>query len=117
LNLVLAVDHRFALSNPTLLSSLSKKSFSSVSWPNLAWSTFKTTGGRLPADFPKTSAARSLSCHVHSVIWFGCTSKRCANSASVLSPAIAAKATLALNSAERCRLALFVILCSLINSA
>jgi len=28
---VFAVDHRFALSNPTLLSALSKKSFSSVS--------------------------------------------------------------------------------------
>src|SRR6266700_3202625 len=34
--IVLTVDHRFALSNPALLSAPSKKSFSSVSSPILA---------------------------------------------------------------------------------
>ncbi len=34
--IVLAVDHRFALSNPALVSATSKKSFSSVSSPILA---------------------------------------------------------------------------------
>jgi len=35
---VLTVDHRFALSNPALVSAPSKKSFSSVSSPILACS-------------------------------------------------------------------------------
>jgi hypothetical protein len=46
----------------------------------------------------------------------GCSSKRYANWANVLSRAIAAMATLALNSAECLRLVLFVILCVLIKS-
>src|SRR5262249_42716087 len=40
-----AVDHRFALSNPALLSAPSKKSFSSVSSPILACSVFTSTTG------------------------------------------------------------------------
>ena len=43
--IVRAVDHRFALSRPALLSAPSKKSFSSVSSPILACSVFKSTGG------------------------------------------------------------------------
>jgi hypothetical protein len=43
-----AVDYRFALSNPTLMSALSKKSFSSVSWPILACKVFTSTGGGRP---------------------------------------------------------------------
>ena len=40
-----AVDHRFALSMPALVSAPSKKSFSSVSSPILACSAFKSTAG------------------------------------------------------------------------
>ena len=43
--IVLTVDHRFALSNPALLSAPSKKSFSSVSSPILACSDFTSTVG------------------------------------------------------------------------
>src|SRR6266850_8216221 len=57
--IVLAVDHRFALSNPALVSAPSKKSFSSVSSPILACSDFTSTAGaavaRLPV--PNTSEA------------------------------------------------------------
>src|SRR5206468_5193684 len=63
--IVLTVDHRFALSNPALLSAPSKKSFSSVSSPILAWSDFTSTAGGaapLPPPGPKTSAAPSSSC-------------------------------------------------------
>jgi hypothetical protein len=43
--IMLAVDHRFALSNPALLSAPSKKSFSSVSSPIFAWSDLMSTSG------------------------------------------------------------------------
>ena len=43
-----AVNYLFALSNPTLVSALSKKSFSNVSCPILACRAFTSTGG--PAD-------------------------------------------------------------------
>ena len=43
--IVRAVDHRFALSNPALLSAPSKKSFSSVNSPILACSDFTSTAG------------------------------------------------------------------------
>src|SRR5712691_8617001 len=69
--IVFTVDHRFALSNPALLSAPSKKSFSSVSSPILAWSDFKSTAGcaaPLPPPGPKTSAAPSSSCAFHDVI-------------------------------------------------
>jgi hypothetical protein len=41
---VVTVNHRFALSNPALVSALSKKSFSSVNWPILACSGARLTG-------------------------------------------------------------------------
>src|SRR3954463_2008860 len=40
-----AVDHRFALSNPALPSAPAKKSCASVSSPILACSTVRSTGG------------------------------------------------------------------------
>jgi len=60
--IMLAHDHRLALSKPALPSATSKKSFSSVSSPILAWSDFKSTGGGLapvPATDPNTPAAPS----------------------------------------------------------
>src|SRR3981189_1950151 len=97
--IVLAVDHRFALSNPALVSAPSKKSFSSVSSPILACSDFTSTAGGsapLPPPGPKTSAAPPSSCAFHDVIWFGCTSNCSASWASVRSPLTAARATFAL---------------------
>src|SRR6266851_2393837 len=62
--IVLAVDHRFALSNPALVSAPSKKSFSSVSSPILACSDFTSITGvagvALPG--PKTPEAPPSSC-------------------------------------------------------
>jgi|TARA_B100001059_G_C17421666_1_gene373502 hypothetical protein len=40
---VVCINHRFELSKPTLMSALSKKSFSDVSSPILACKTFTTT--------------------------------------------------------------------------
>src|SRR4030088_1573871 len=97
---VLADDHRLALSKPALPSATSKKSFSSVSSPILAWSDFTSTGGGLapaPTGDPDTPAAPSWSSAFHCVIWLGCTSKCCASSATVFWPLIAANATFALN--------------------
>src|SRR6266545_6885060 len=65
------VDHRFALSNPALVSAPSKKSFSSVSSPILACSDFTSTAGcpaPLPPPGPNTSAAPPSSCAFHDVI-------------------------------------------------
>src|SRR5712671_5414811 len=58
--IVLTVDHRFALSNPALVSAPSKKSFSNVSSPILACSDFTSTAGwaaTLPLPGSKTLAA------------------------------------------------------------
>src|ERR1700692_451225 len=69
--IVLTVDHRFALNKPALPSAPSKKSFSSVSSPILAWSDFTSTAGcapPLPPPEPNTSAAPSSSCAFHDVI-------------------------------------------------
>src|SRR5438874_7908322 len=58
--LVTTVDHRFAVSNPALLSAPSKKSFSSVSSPILACRAFTSTDATAGADPPpgtNTSAA------------------------------------------------------------
>jgi hypothetical protein len=57
--IVLAVDHRFALSNPALVSALSKKSFSSVRSPILACNDFTSIAGAASAMFldPKTPEA------------------------------------------------------------
>src|SRR5206468_8936153 len=65
------VDHRFALSNPALVSAPSKKSFSSVSSPILACSDFTSMAAGaapLPPPGPKTSAAPPSSCAFHDVI-------------------------------------------------
>src|SRR5476651_451304 len=75
--IVLTVDHRFALSNPALVSAPSKKSFSSVSSPILACSDFTSTAGSaaaLPPPGPNTSAAPPSSGAFHEVIWLGWTS-------------------------------------------
>src|SRR5438105_9334392 len=69
--IVFAVDHRLALSNPALLSAPSKKSFSRVSSPILACSDFTSTAGGAAALLPpgpKTSAAPPSSCAFHDVI-------------------------------------------------
>jgi hypothetical protein len=67
---VLTVDHRFALSNPALVSAPSKKSFSSVSSPILAWSDFTSIAGMagVPPPDPKISEALPSSCDFQAVI-------------------------------------------------
>src|SRR3954465_8210144 len=68
--IVLTVDHRFALSNPALVSAPSKKSFSNVSSPILACSDFTSTAGwaaTLPLPGPNTAAAEPSSCAFHVV--------------------------------------------------
>src|ERR1700675_2266092 len=57
---VTTVDHRFAFSNPALLSAPSKKSFSNVSSPIFACSAFRSTGAAAwlpPLPAMNTSAA------------------------------------------------------------
>src|SRR3984893_10988118 len=68
--IVLTVDHRFALSNPALVSAPSKKSFSSVSSPILAWSYFTSIAGMagVPPPDPKISEALPSSCDFQAVI-------------------------------------------------
>jgi hypothetical protein len=69
--IVLAVDHRFALSKPALVSAPSKNSFSSVSSPSFACNDFTSTAADaapLPPPEPKTSAAPPSSCGFHDVI-------------------------------------------------
>src|SRR4051795_13476697 len=106
------VDHRLALSRPALLSAPDKKSFSSVSSPIFACSSFRSTGGTasVAGPDPKTPAAPSCSCAFQAVIWPGCTSNSLANSASVFSPLIAASATFALKAPLCLRRVRFVIL-------
>src|SRR5688500_1805103 len=107
-----AVDHRFALGHtPALPSACSKKSLAKVSSPILACSVFTSTGGVAAAAFsaPNTPAAPSRSCAFHWVIWLGCTSNCCANSARVFSPLKAARATLALKAGEWFRRGLLLI--------
>src|SRR4030081_2549537 len=71
--IVVTVDHRFALSNPALVSAPSKKSFSSVSSPSFACSDFASTVGVTGAVLPdpNTSAAPPSSCAFHVVTWLG----------------------------------------------
>src|SRR4051812_5310143 len=93
------IDHRLALSRPALLSAPDKKSFSSVNSPILACSVLTSmAGGGADAEVvePNRTEADPTTCAFQAVIWFGCTSYCCANSASVFSPLIAASATLAL---------------------
>src|SRR3979409_2211293 len=68
--IVLTVDHRFALSNPALVSAPSKKSFSSVSSPIFACNDFTSTLGVVAVvrPAPKTSQAPPSSCAFHVVI-------------------------------------------------
>src|SRR4029077_7663244 len=69
--IVLTVDHRFALSNPALVSATSKKSFSSVSSPILACSDFTSIAGATAALLPpgpNTSDAPFSSSAFHDVI-------------------------------------------------
>src|SRR5258705_3886484 len=97
---VVAVDHRFALSMPALVSAPDKKSFSNASCPILACSSFRSTAGCGADSAPNTLAARSSNWFFQSLIWLGCTSCSFASSASVFSPLLASTATLALNSGE-----------------
>src|SRR5439155_26820214 len=98
---IVPVDHRFALGkSPAFPSAPDKKSRSSVNSPILACSVFTSIAGGLESGFvsaPKTPAAPSRSCDLQVVIWFGWTSNCSASSASVFSPLIVAKDTLALN--------------------
>src|SRR5215472_2449175 len=58
--IVFAVNHRFAVSNPALLSAPSKKSFSKVNSPILACSAFTSIDGAaaaVPVPGPNTLAA------------------------------------------------------------
>src|SRR5260370_28868425 len=68
--IVRAVDHRFALSNPALVSAPSQKSFSSVSSPILACSDFTSIAGAAAWPPPElnTSPAPLSSCAFHDVI-------------------------------------------------
>jgi hypothetical protein len=68
--IMLAVDHRFALSNPALVSAPSKKSFSNVSSPILACNDFTSIAGGAGAALPspKTPEAPPSSCPFHAVI-------------------------------------------------
>src|ERR1035438_3451619 len=100
--IMLGVNHLFTLSNPALVSAPSKKSFSRVNWPILACKDFTSTVVVASSAFasPKTPAAPSRSWLFHCVIWLACTSNCSASSESVFSLLSAAKATLALNTAE-----------------
>ena len=99
--LVFAVEHRFALSSPALVSAPSKKSFSSVSSPILACSAFRSTGGSAGRpSCPNTLAALPSNCSFQSAIWLGWIANCLASSAIVFSPRMTASATLALNAGE-----------------
>ena len=101
----------FTPSNPALMSAPSKRSFSNVSCPILAWSILRSGAAAFTFELcSNTSIADSCYCCFHSEIWFGCTSNCSANSASVLSPFNAAIATLALNPAAWFLLVLLILL-------
>ncbi|SDP54676.1 hypothetical protein SAMN05660330_03133 [Desulforhopalus singaporensis] len=104
------VDHRSALSNPALLSALSKKSFSRVNYPILACKTLRSGTGSLPESLPNTVAACLVSYRFQVVIWLGCTSHSSVNSAKVFSPRNAARATFALKLAGWLRRFLLAII-------
>src|SRR5258708_9674173 len=100
--IVLAVDHRFALSNPALVSAPSKKSFSSVSSPILACTDFTSpagvTGAGLPV--PNTLEAPPSSWAFQAVTCLGWTCKCSPNWASGRSPSNSASATFASKSRQ-----------------
>jgi hypothetical protein len=56
--IVFTVVHLFALSNPALMSALSKKSFSKVSLPTFA-SIFSMLGAGVPSAFSPKALAES----------------------------------------------------------
>jgi transposase InsO family protein len=63
---MLTVNHRFALSNPALVSAPAKKSFVSVSSPIFACSSFTSTGGGasgLPSQFTSLAFTELLKSH------------------------------------------------------
>src|SRR5450755_3711252 len=97
---MVAVDHRFALSMPALVSAPAKKSFSKASCPIFACSSFRSIVGATADSAPNTLAARSSNWFFQSTIWLACTSCNLASSASVFSPLMASTATLALKSGE-----------------
>lgn len=71
-NFMVAVDQRFALSFPALLSAPDKKSISSACWPILACRALRSTAGPLLSPSPpNTLAARSRSWLRHSPICVG----------------------------------------------
>src|SRR5580693_4522044 len=110
--IVVPVDHRFALGRPALPSAPAKKSTSSVSSPILACNTFTSTADAASSPAlpdPNIPATPSITCAFQAVIWFGCTSYCCASSASVFSPLMAASATLALNAGAWVRRARLVM--------
>src|SRR6202165_2593107 len=57
--IVLTVDHRFALSIPALVTAPAKKSFSSVSSPILACSDFTSTAGAAVAGLPASNTSEA----------------------------------------------------------
>lgn len=70
--IVLTVDHRFALGDPALLSAPSKNSFSNVSSPILACSDFTSTvGWAAPVDGPNADTAVLSSYDFHAVTRLG----------------------------------------------
>lgn len=79
-----AVNQRFALSLPALVSELSKQSFSIVSCPILACSAFTTAPWSRDDDLPKTPAALSVRCRFQVVIRVGWTSQCCQFAESLL---------------------------------
>jgi hypothetical protein len=63
---------RFALSNPTLMSAPSKKSFSNVSSPIFACSAFTSMAAAAVFASPLNAfAALAISCSFHYAIWLG----------------------------------------------
>jgi hypothetical protein len=71
-----------------------------------------STAGAASAEAPlepNIPEAASTNCPFQAVIWFGCTSYCCANSASVFSPLMAASATFALKAAAWVRRTRLVI--------
>src|SRR5262245_2357453 len=107
---VLGIDHRFALASSIRPSAMDKKSFSMASCPIFACRslTLGPWAFCFSAALANTWATCSRSCAFHCVICCGCTSKRSASWASVWSPLIAAKATLALKSGECLRRGRFI---------
>ena len=68
--LVLGIDHRFALNRPALMSAVSKKSFSSVGSPILARIRVTSALTFCPAlSSPKIPAAPSCNRVFQSAIW------------------------------------------------